>query len=41
VHALFDDRGRLDVARLALVDELVALDVDQVGAGAAELLGER
>ncbi len=35
-----NDRGGLDVAGFALIDELLAVDADQVGTGAAELLGD-
>jgi hypothetical protein len=40
LRALLDDGSSLDVARLALVDELVALDVHEVRTDAAELLGD-
>ena len=41
VPAFLDDRGRLAVARLELVDEAVPLAVAEVSAEAADLLGDQ
>jgi len=40
-RAFPDDGRRLHIPRFAFVDKLIALDIDQVGAGTAELFGDQ